>query len=75
MRKVVSTVNITPEQKLLLKNWEKSRGSIVLVVGETIFSTKRGAGVGKILEKIEKQFHKRPLITYIPKEGSLVLFL
>lgn len=65
---------ITNEQKLLLNNWEKYRGNIVMVVGEEIFTTKKADRVDKIVEKIEKKFHRRPLITYIPKEGTLVLF-
>lgn len=62
------------EQKTLIKNWDKYRGSIVMVIGDQIFSTKRGASVAKIVDKIEKKFHKRPLITYIPKEQTLILF-
>lgn len=69
----MKALSISAEQKTLLKNWEKYRGSIVMVVGETIFSTKRARGVDKILAKIEKKFHQRPLMTYVPKEGSLVL--
>lgn len=67
--------NMTPEQELLLKNWEKYRGSIVLVAKDKIFSTKRAENVNRLLEKIEKEFHKRPLITYVPKEGTLILFI
>lgn len=62
------------DQKTLFKNWEKYRGTIVMVVGDQIFSTKRAKNVNKIVDKIEKRFHRRPLITYIPKEGTLVLF-
>lgn len=63
------------EQKTLNSKWEQYRGNIVMVVGDKIFSTKRAATVDKMIERIEKRFHKRPLITYIPKEGTLVLFL
>lgn len=55
------------EERTLFKNWEKYRGSIVMVVGEKIFATKRANKVGGMIETIEKKFHKRPLITYIPK--------
>lgn len=63
------------EERTLFKNWEKYRGSIVMVVGEKIFATKRAKKVDNMIAAIEKKFHKRPLITYIPKEGALVLFL
>lgn len=62
------------DQETLFKNWERYRGSIVMVVGDQIFSTKRAKNVNQIINKIEKEFHRRPLITYIPKEGTLVLF-
>lgn len=64
---------VTSEQKTLLKNWEKYRGNIVMVLGEEVFATKRAKNVDRLIEKIEKKFHRRPLITYIPKEGTLVL--
>lgn len=57
-----------------MREWEKYRGSIVMVVGDKIFATKRAQKVDKLVETIEKKYHKRPLITFIPKEGSLVLF-
>lgn len=62
------------DQETLMKNWEKYRGSIVMVVGDDIFSTKRASNVDKLVDKIEKRFHRRPLITYVPKEGTLILF-
>ncbi len=64
----------TTEQEILSKNWEKYRGSIVMVVGDEIFATKRAKKVHDMVKKIEEKFHRRPLITYIPREGSLVLF-
>lgn len=63
------------EQETLSKNWENYRGSIVMVVGEEIFATKRAKKVHDMVKKIEEKFHRRPLITYIPKEGTLVLFI
>ena len=61
------------EQEALFKNWEKYRGNIVLVVGDKIFATKRAKNFPKMLKEIEGKFHKQPLITYIPKEGTLIL--
>lgn len=66
-------LQVTLEQNTLFKNWEKYRGSIVMVVGEKIFATKRAKKVNDMLEDIEKKYHKQPLITYIPKEGTLIL--
>lgn len=59
------------EQKTLIKNWEKYRGSIVMVVGKEIYATKRAKNAQRMLREIEKKHHKQPLITYIPKEGTL----
>lgn len=70
MKKNIKT---TIEQSTLLKNWEKYRGSIVMVVGSNVFTTKRAKNVNKMVKDIEKKFHRRPLITYIPPEGTLVL--
>lgn len=69
-----SKAQVSDEQKTLSKNWEKYRGSIVMVVGNDIFATKRAKKVHKIVKEIEDKFHRRPLITYIPKEGTLILF-
>lgn len=63
------------EQKTLFKNWEKYRGSIVMVIGDDIYATKRAKNAQKMLKEIEKKYHKQPLITYVPKEGALILFL
>lgn len=73
MTKIVSKSQNTTEQETLSKNWEKYRGSIVMVVGNEIFATKRAKKVHKIVKEIEEKFHRRPLITYIPKEETLIL--
>lgn len=69
-----NTPQLDIEQKTLFKNWEKYRGSIVMVVNDQIFATKRAKNVNKLLKEIEEKFQKQPLITYIPKEGTLILF-
>lgn len=74
MKKIKSSQNLTSEQRVLFENWEKYRGNIVMVVGNNVFTTKRAKNVGKMLKEIEKKFHKQPLITYIPKEGTLILY-
>lgn len=72
--KVKHKLQISPEQKTLSNNWERYRGNIVMVVGEDIYATKKAKNVNKMLEDIEKKYHKQPLITYIPPEGTLILF-
>ena len=71
--KQVKLETSSPDQEILMKNWEKYRGSIVMVVDNEIYSTKRANNVEKIVDRIEKKYHCRPLITYVPKEGTLVL--
>ncbi len=44
-----------------------------MVVDNEVFSTKRAKNVDKMLKEIEDKYHKQPLITYIPKEGTLIL--
>lgn len=73
MKKTGFPSQATPEQKTLLENWDKFRGNIVMVVGEEIFATKRAKNVDRMLKEIEEKFHKQPLITYVPKEGTLIL--
>ena len=73
MAKIKSKSQVDIEQETLFKNWEKYRGSIVMVVGNEIFATKRAKKFPKMLKEIEEKFRKQPLITYIPKEGMLIL--
>ncbi len=65
----------TTEQKTLNRNWERYRGNIVMVIGDEIFATKRAKNVHKIIQDIEKKYHRRPLITVIPKADTLILFV
>lgn len=73
MKKQKTTTRNDTEQKTLLKNWDKYRGNIVMVVGDEIYATKRAKNAQKMLKEIEVKYHKQPLITYIPKEGTLIL--
>ncbi len=61
------------KQKNLLKNWDKYRGSIVMTVDDQIYTTKQPQRVPLLLKKIEKKHHKKPLITVVPKEDTLIL--
>lgn len=73
MKNLKAKIKKTLEQKTLIKNWDRYRGYIVLVVEDHIFATKRGDRVAKLIQKIETQFNKKPLITVIPKEGFWIL--
>lgn len=70
-----ANLKISTEQETLFQNWEKYRGNIVMVVGDEIFATKRAKKVDQMIKDIEKKYHKQPLITYIPKEGTLIFFI
>lgn len=75
MRKAASKLQTSPEQETLFKNWERYRGSIVMVIDDKIFATKRAKNVHKMIKDIEKEYHRRPLITYIPKADTLIMFI
>ena len=61
------------EQRVLLSQWNKHRGQIVLVIRDHVFATKKPSQVPKLIEKIVNRFGRRPLITYIPKADTLIL--
>lgn len=69
MRKIKKDI----EMETLSKNWDKYKGFIVMVVGDEIFATKSAKRAYKIVEEIEKKYHRRPLITNIPKGDTLIL--
>ena len=56
-------------------DWEKYRGSIVLTVDDQVYATKSPKKVAEMIKKIEQKHHKKPLITVVPKEGTLILTL
>ena len=62
------------EQKTLLKKWDKYKGKIVAVSGDKIFAAKTGKQAQKMIKDIEKKYQKSPLVTYIPKADTLILF-
>lgn len=64
---------MSQEQRTLSKNWNKFRGYMVLVIEDKIFATKRASKFNKLLSEIEQKYHRRPLITVIPREGTLIL--
>lgn len=44
------------------------------VVGKKVFSADTGQKAEKLLERLEKKYRKPPLVTYIPKADTLILF-
>lgn len=57
----------------LPKNWERYRGSIVLTVDDQVYTTKNPKKVTSMIKEIEKKYHKKPMITVVPKEDTLIL--
>lgn len=52
----------------------KYQGKYVVIVDREVYSTRSGQKHTEILEKlIEKYPKKTPLVTYVPKEGTLIL--
>lgn len=66
-------VKTSIEEETLHKNRDKYRGYIVMVIEDKIFAAKSAKKAYKIVEEIEKKYHKRPLITNIPKADTLIL--
>lgn len=59
--------------KLQMKNWDKYRGSIVLTVDDQVYTTRSPKKVVGMIKEIEQKHHKKPLITMVPKEDTLIL--
>lgn len=66
MKRAKSKLSVTPD-------WEKYRGSIVMTVDDRVYATKQPKKVPQLLKEIEKKHHKKPLITVVPKEDTLIL--
>lgn len=73
MRKAAAKLQTSSEQEILFKNWGKYRGSIVMTVDDQVYITKQPKKVPQMLKKIENKHHKKPLITVVPKEDTLIL--
>lgn len=54
-------------------DFKKYKGSIVLTVDDQIYSTRQPKKVSQMIKKIEKKHHKKPLITVVPTEDTLIL--
>ena len=56
-----------------MKTIKSQRGSIVMTVDDQVYVTKNAKKVHKIIKEIEKKYHKKPLITVVPREDALIL--
>lgn len=54
---------------------QKYTGSIVMSVNGHTYVTKQTKKVSGLIKEIEEKHHKKPLITVVPKEGTLILIL
>ena len=51
-------------------------GKHIIIIGNAIHARKTGVTNSKLLKKLIKKYPKeKPIITYIPKEDALILFL
>jgi hypothetical protein len=51
----------------------KYKGKHIIIIGGKIYFTKSGRAGSELLEKLLKKYPKEtPIITYIPKEESLI---
>lgn len=64
MKKTISQAQVDLEQY---------RGSIVLTVDDQVYATRSPKKVAEMVKKIEQKHHKKPLITVVPNEGTLIL--
>lgn len=71
----MKTLLFKQEEKTLLAKWSQYKGKIVAVVGDKIFAATSGAKAKVMIQKLEKKHGKPPLVTYIPKADTLILFL
>lgn len=54
----------------------KYKGKHIVVIKGKIFTAKSGKQVNKIIDRLEKKYPKEtPVLTYIPKEDTLILWL
>ncbi len=44
-----------------------------MTVDDEVYTTKEPKKVSKLLKEIEKKHHKKPLITVVPKEDTLIV--
>ncbi len=73
---MVKQNSLKQEKEILYANWNRYRGRHVLVLGKKIFSARTGKEAFRLFKKLEKDHPQMsPLIAYIPKEDTLILWL
>lgn len=55
-------------------DWNRYKGSIVMIIDNQVYSTKDPKKVPKMVEEIHKKHHKWPVINQVPKAGTLILY-
>lgn len=53
----------------------QTAGTIVMSVDGNTYITKEPKNVQKLVKEIEEKHHKKPLITVVPDDGTLILIL
>lgn len=69
---------IASSRQLLTRVYRNPRygGKHIIIIGGKIHATKTGQASSELLERLlEKYPEEEPLITYIPAEDTLILFL
>lgn len=46
-----------------------------MTINDQVYVTKQPKKVSQIIKEIEKKYHKKPLITVVPKEDTLILVI
>lgn len=65
---------ISKQNSLKALSSPKYRGKHLVMVKNKIFTAKTGQEAAKIFREVIKEYPKeKPTITYVPKEGSLIL--
>lgn len=65
---------ISKQNSLKALSSSKYRGKHLVIVKNKIFAAKTGQEASKIFREVIRKYPKeKPTITYVPKEGSLIL--
>lgn len=69
---IIQIMKITSPKR---KTSQEYKGTIVMSVDDQTYVTRQTKKVPALIKKIEEKHHKKPLITIVPKEGTLILRL
>ena len=65
---------ISKQTSLKVLSSPRYRGKHLIIVKDKIFTAKTGQEAARIFKEVIKKYPKeKPTITYVPKEGSLIL--